>query len=60
MVWLQVDLDTYTPACLAQTSDTDTFYGKSAWVYGWGTTSSGGSSSATLLEVFILLSEVRM
>ena len=54
MVWLQVDLDTYTPACLAQTSDTDTFYGKSAWVYGWGTTSSGGSASATLLEVFII------
>ena len=49
---LQVDLDIYTPVCLAKSSDTDTFYGKSAWVYGWGTTASGGSASATLLEVF--------
>ena len=52
MVFLQVDLDTYTPACLAQTSDTDTFYGKRAWVYGWGFTSNGGLTSSTLLEVF--------
>ena len=53
MVCLQVDLDTYTPACLAQTSDTDNFYGKSAWVYGWGrTTNNPGSTSSTLLEVF--------
>ena len=51
----EVDLDIYTPVCLAQTTDTDTFYGKSAWVYGWGTTSSGGSSSATLLEVCVSL-----
>ena len=49
----EVDLDIYTPVCLAQTSDTDTFYGKSAWVYGWGTTASGGSASATLLEVCV-------
>jgi len=49
----EVDLDIYTPVCMAQTTDTDTFYGKSAWVYGWGTTSSGGSSSATLLEVSV-------
>ena len=49
---LQVDLDIYTPVCLAKSSDTDTFYGKSALVYGWGTTASGGSASATLLEVF--------
>ena len=47
----QVDLEIYTPVCLAQTTDTDTFYGKSAWVYGWGTVASGGSASATLLEV---------
>ena len=51
----QVDLDTYTPVCLAQTSDTETFYGKNAWVYGWGTTASGGSTSATLLEVSLSL-----
>jgi len=49
----EVDLDTYTPACLAQTSDTDTFYGKRAWVYGWGFTSNGGLTSSTLLEVSV-------
>ena len=30
----EVDLTTYTPACLAKTSDTTTFDGKKAWVYG--------------------------
>ena len=30
----EVDLATYTPACLAKTSDTNTFDGKNAWVYG--------------------------
>ena len=34
-----------------QTSDTETFYGKDALVYGWGTTSSGGAASSVLLEV---------
>ena len=29
-----VDLTTYTPACLAKTSDTTTFDGKNALVYG--------------------------
>ena len=29
-----VDLNTYTPACMAKTSDTTTFDGKNAWVYG--------------------------
>ena len=29
-----VDLDVYTPACLAKTSDTSTFDGKTALVYG--------------------------
>lgn len=29
-----VDLAVYTPACLAKTSDTTTFYGKKALVYG--------------------------
>merc|ERR1712243_254882 len=47
----EVDINVYTPACLAHTSDTTTFDGKIAQVYGWGTTSSGGSSSSTLLEV---------
>jgi len=44
-----VDLNTYTPACLAKA--TDNFEGKSAWVYGWGTTSFGGTGSDKLLEV---------
>ena len=30
----EVDLTTYTPACMAKTSDTTTFDGKNAWVYG--------------------------
>ena len=30
----EVDLATYTPACLAKTSDTTTFDGEDAWVYG--------------------------
>lgn len=30
----EVDLATYTPACLAKTSDTTTFDGKTALVYG--------------------------
>jgi len=44
-----VDLNVYTPACLAKS--TDNFEGQSAWVYGWGTTSYGGTSSDKLLEV---------
>ena len=31
---LEVDLTTYTPACMAKTADTTTFDGKKAWVYG--------------------------
>ena len=30
----EVDLTIYTPACMAKTSDTNTFDGKNAWVYG--------------------------
>ena len=30
----EVDLTIYTPACMAKTSDTTTFDGKNAWVYG--------------------------
>ena len=30
----EVDLTTYPPACLAKTSDTTTFDGQKAWVYG--------------------------
>ena len=30
----EVDLTTYTPACLAKSSNRTTFDGKTAWVYG--------------------------
>ena len=30
----EVDLTIYTPACMAKTSDSTTFDGKKAWVYG--------------------------
>ena len=30
----EADLRTYTPACMAKSSDTKTFDGKNAWVYG--------------------------
>ena len=36
-----------------QTSDTETFYGKDALVYGWGRTSHGGVQSWVLLEVSV-------
>merc|ERR1719369_279277 len=45
----EVDLNVYIPACLPSTSDN--FEGKKAWVYGWGATSEGGSTSPKLLEV---------
>merc|ERR1712042_310983 len=35
----KVDLNTYTPACMANTGDD--FVGKTAWVYGWGALSFG-------------------
>merc|ERR1719244_689357 len=35
----KVDLNTYTPACMANTGDD--FVGKTAWVYGWGALSYG-------------------
>merc|ERR1712198_80765 len=35
----KVDLNTYTPACMANTGDD--FTGKTAWVYGWGALSFG-------------------
>eukprot|EP00092_Neocalanus_flemingeri_P050258 GFUD01058038.1.p1 GENE.GFUD01058038.1~~GFUD01058038.1.p1 ORF type:complete len:320 (-),score=88.45 GFUD01058038.1:258-1112(-) len=44
-----VDLNVYTPACVAKTGDS--FVGKNAWVYGWGTTSYGGIIPEKLLEV---------
>ena len=48
----EVDLNVYTPACMAKTSDESSFYGKTAQVYGWGDTSFGGAPSLDkLLEV---------
>ena len=48
-----VDLNIYTPACLARTSDTNAFYGENATVYGWGTTSPGRVTSPKLMEVAV-------
>jgi len=45
----EVDLNTYTPVCLPKTADS--YEGKNAWVYGWGTTSYGGVGASKLLEV---------
>merc|ERR1712106_565376 len=44
-----VDLDVYTPACVAESGDD--FVGDTAWVYGWGSQSSGGAAPEKLLEV---------
>jgi len=44
-----VDINIYTPACVAQTGDT--FIGQNAWVYGWGATSYGGIYPDKLQEV---------
>ena len=49
----EVDINIYPPACLAQTSDTDTFNGKMAQVYGWGRVSTNGTFSDKLLEVSV-------
>ena len=48
----EVDINTYTPICLAQNYDTDTFNGKIAQVYGWGVTSNY-TTSDKLLEVSV-------
>ena len=47
----EVDMKIFPPACMARTTDTNTFYGKTAYVYGWGVTSSGGKYSSKLREV---------
>lgn len=46
----EVDLNVYTPACMARSSDVTTFDGVMAQAYGWGRTEDGGISK-TLLEV---------
>jgi secreted trypsin-like serine protease len=45
------DLTVYTPVCLP--TQGESFTGKTSFIYGWGTTSSGGSTSDTLLEADI-------
>ena len=37
-----VDLEIYTPACMAKNNDFSTFDGKTATVAGWGVTAEGG------------------
>ena len=32
----RINIEIYTPACLARTLDEHTFYNKKAWVAGWG------------------------
>ena len=49
----ELDLNTYAPACLAQTSDTDTFNGKMAQVYGWGDLWCNGHIPDKLMEVSV-------
>ena len=45
------DLNVYTPACMARSSDGTTFDGMMAQVYGWGWISNSGPVSNVLLEV---------
>ena len=40
----EVDLEEYTPACLAQTSDSTAFDGETATAAGWGLLTDGGDS----------------
>jgi len=45
--------DRVKPACLPASLASELFEGKNVWVTGWGTTSSGGSLSKTLLKVYV-------
>ena len=47
----EVDLDVYTPACMARATDVTTFDGMMAQVYGWGRTQVNDPGSKLLLEV---------
>lgn len=49
----EVDLNVYTPACLARSTDINTFDGMIAQVYGWGRIIEDGAPSSILLEVDI-------
>ena len=43
-----VNLNIYTPVCLARSEDTDTFYGKLAWAYGEILSEGGGTGELSL------------
>jgi len=45
----EVDLDVYTPACLAKTTDATTFDGQTATVAGWGNIQEGGPAPNPLV-----------
>ena len=49
----EADLTVYTPACMAKTSDTDTFDGKTALVYGEKSSHVFVSMLAVLKEIFV-------
>ena len=46
----EVDLNVYTPACMAKSTD-GTYEGANAQVYGWGSTKYKGKATDVLLEV---------
>jgi len=48
-----VDLATHTPVCIPDTSAVGTFVNAAVQVYGWGTTSTGGSVSSVLLDTTV-------
>jgi len=47
----EVDLNTHTPVCLPEA--TATWDGLEAFVYGWGTTTTGGAVSSVLLDTAV-------
>ena len=48
-----LDLSVYTPVCLAESSEDNSFDGNTAQVYGWGSTSEGSSMSPVLMVVSV-------
>ena len=53
----EVDLETYTPACLARRSDVNTFYGKTATIAGWGLIDLQGTPTKVPHEVQVPVSK---
>ena len=50
----ELDLTVYTPACLARSSDRDSFDDQLATVAGWGVTAWGGNLSNPLGKVNLI------